>query len=132
MAGSTTVFARETILRASLISLCSPTTMTWRTRLARACSGTCACTNTTRPRTRNSVTVGNSSPVRKWHLTDADAATLSFVTPDIDQDAELVFQVTVTDGFSVSTDTVTVRVEDAPQQQWSIDAGPDMQVVEGG
>ena len=64
-------------------------------------------------------------------LYGADTAAPTFVAPDIDQDAELVFQVTVTDGFTATTDLVTVRVEDALEPQWFIDAGPDAVVLEG-
>ena len=64
-------------------------------------------------------------------LTDTTSASLNLVTPDLPDDAELVFQVTVSDGRTTATDTVVVQVDDGVYQQWLLDAGSDLQVNEG-
>ena len=63
-------------------------------------------------------------------LSDAHSATPNFHAPDLVADAQLVFQLSVSDGTSTVSDTVSVLVNannDAP----SADAGADQQVEAG-
>lgn len=63
-------------------------------------------------------------------LSGADSSSPTFTAPELTGDATLTFEVAVSDGTSVSVDTVTIHVEgedDAP----SVDAGPDQVVDEG-
>jgi Ca2+-binding RTX toxin-like protein len=63
-------------------------------------------------------------------LSGASTAAPTFITPSVDQDTELVFQVVVTDGHTASMDTVTVRIDNTPDPLWIIDTGPDLEVPE--
>ena len=63
-------------------------------------------------------------------LDDSSSATPSFTAPAVDQDTELIFQLTVTDDDqATATDTVTATILD--NQPPVADAGIDLRIVEG-
>ncbi len=64
-------------------------------------------------------------------MTDADSANPTFAAPVVQQDTQLVFQVTVTDGATTSTDTVAVNVQNVLEPVFNVDAGVDLHVDEG-
>ncbi|MFK7884927.1 MAG: tandem-95 repeat protein [Phycisphaerales bacterium] len=57
------------------------------------------------------------------NISDATSADATFGAPTLDEDAELVFQVEVTDGTSTSVDTVTVSVNAAVDSDGGGDPG---------
>ena len=61
-------------------------------------------------------------------LTNASSAVASFTSPVLpvgSPDEVLVFQLSVSDGLAVDTDSVTIRVEPTPNTPPVVDAGPD-------
>ncbi len=63
-------------------------------------------------------------------LDGADSPSATFNTPEVSADAELTFELRVSDGTNTSVDTVSVFV-DAPETVLSVDAGQDLVVNEG-
>ena len=71
----------------------------------------------------------HNSTVPGITLVNATSASATFVAPQVDSDTGIVFTLTVDDGTVTSSDSVSVTItHNSPP---SVEAGPDMSVVEG-
>ncbi len=64
-------------------------------------------------------------------LDGGDTPTPSFTAPNVDSDVPVEFTLTVTDGLSTTSDTMTVTISDSANSPPAADAGSDQSVAEG-